>query len=110
MKRSVWLSGLLFLGMAVLLAACMQVGQPPQVDDNQPALFTDEDIDSASLQVADKIFQLSGTDAGEAANGVEFPALADSSGDFTPQAVLSGASGYIYYIENAPSSTTLPWQ
>jgi FG-GAP repeat len=110
MKRTVWLSGLLFLGMAVLLAACMRVGQPSQMDDNQPTLFTDQDIEKAPLQLSSEVFQLSGTELNESANGVELPALGDTSGDLTAQAVLPGASGFIYYIEKDPNSTTSPWR
>jgi FG-GAP repeat len=85
-----------------LLAACGQPPQAPNTTPNEHPLFTDADIDKAQLQIPTEMTELVGRDEGTASEGQILPALADSSGELSAQAVLPNTSGFVFYVQYLP--------
>jgi Tol biopolymer transport system component len=86
----------------LLLTACFQASPKPEVN----SLFTDADIDKASLEFSSSLFL-------EAAEGevlAEPQSVDAASTGLSTQAVLPGAKGYLAYIWNNPTITTTPWR
>ena len=84
----------------LLLTACFQPLPQPQVD----SLFTDADIDDASLEPS----TLSILEGIEGATLVEPQSI--SPAELSTQSVLPNANGYLAYIWNNPNLTTSPWR
>ncbi len=94
----------------LLLTACVQSTFPtPSAKDNSPALFSDGDVDDAELALAGTVALLEGKEETPLPESIELPALSENQSDFTAQAVLPDASGFVYYIEHDPSSATEPF-
>jgi hypothetical protein len=90
-----------FISCCVFLGACGQPAQAPISSPEETPLLTDTDIDKAVLQVTTEMKELIGIDEGEAPGGTELPALADLESSLSTQAVLTGASGFVYYLSYA---------
>jgi len=82
-----------------LLGGCVSTEQPlASIGD---ALFTDDDIDKASFDLATVQIALENTDLSKLAKPVAITALEDESQDtFGTQVVLPDANGYIYAIKH----------
>jgi Bacterial Ig-like domain len=83
---------------ACLLGACGQPAQAPTTPTEETPLLTDADIDHAVLQLATETKEVVGLEEGEALGGTELPALADLGSGLSTQAVLTGSSGFVYYL------------
>jgi hypothetical protein len=90
-----------FLSCCFLLGACGQPAQAPTTPKEEQALLTDADVDKAQLQAPTEMNELVGTDEGTASEGQTLPALADSRGELSAQAVLPNAEGFVYYLSYA---------
>jgi FG-GAP repeat len=102
MKKFWWLIGILFL-----LVACSQTAQvTPQ--PTQETIFSDADVDRATLDVETQTEQMTPQDLGEVPEGNELPELPDSAGELGAQAVLPNASGFVYYIRYQAGISN-PW-
>jgi Tol biopolymer transport system component len=93
--------GVCGLVIILMLIACQQSVLPNQTQAT--ALFFDEDLDKAQLEVG-PVSDIGGTDLGEIADG-EVTTLPDYKAEtLSPAAVLPGASGFIYYFVNDTSA------
>lgn len=91
------------------LVACQSVDVPHATVDSEVALFSDVDIDQAILVNFNDPRQLLGKDTHEVQDG---DILADpgenplpNEDDLSTEAVISGATGYIVYLQYDPSLT-----
>jgi FG-GAP repeat/WD40-like Beta Propeller Repeat len=102
MRKLWWLISVVFL-----LAACSRVSQvtPQPV---QETLFTDADIDNASLNLATQLEQITPVDLGELPEGTDIEPLPEADSNFTAQNILPGANGFVYYIRYQAGITN-PW-
>ncbi len=98
--------------LLTLLASCRQAPQVtnPTIDDGSLPVFTDTHVDGARVQTAIRVDEVIGTQESDISLGTELPALPSRGGVFEPQAVLAGASGYVYYIQYNPNSTIDPYR
>ncbi len=93
-----------------LLTGCVQDATPtPSLKEDSDALFGDSDIDKAQLEIASSVSVLKGKEETPLSEGIELPALSENQNDITAQAVLPDTSGFVYYIQHDPSSTTEPF-
>jgi hypothetical protein len=91
------------LSCCFLLAACGQPAQAPATPKEEQALLTDADVDKAQRQAPTETKEIFGTEEGETPEGLTLAALPDSNaGELSAQAVLPGASGFIFYVEYLP--------
>jgi uncharacterized delta-60 repeat protein len=88
------------------LAACSSTKTPPLSEPPEQPLFTDADLDKATVQTFNttSVEALSEVDA---ASGAEVDESSESfaNGDIAAQAVLPGATGIIAYIRYTPTAT-----
>jgi hypothetical protein len=92
---------LLSLGIVVLLAACTNPAKVPSPNKSKEIpLISDADIDKARLEVATSSSTLIGIEGDSSPEGATLPALPDSQGDLSTQAVLPNTSGFVYYVRS----------
>jgi FG-GAP repeat len=91
-----------------LMAGCNPYGLPKPAEELEP-LFTDADIDRATVSSAKTVRLLEGGDTGSLPEGLELPPLPDVQSDVTAQVVLANTDGFIYSINNDPNATN-PWR
>ncbi len=97
------------LALWSLLASC-NYQAVPRATITDTALFSDADIDNAELQLASQVEGLQGVETGVAPDTVTLAELPTLEGSLNSQAVLLESSGFVYYIEHDPSSTTAPFK
>lgn len=117
---------LVFVSILVLfLASCGQQELVSQIEDQTPviepiveteleddvALFNDLDFENAEVETSEIIEIVEAEELEGIADGevTELPAFEDAEDALTTQAVLPGASGYIYYIKYIPGIAR-PWR
>jgi WD40-like Beta Propeller Repeat len=97
--------------LVFLLAACSR--SPIVTSPELKGIFSDSDIDKASLSLATQVEDALGVQEAEISGLTSGKALpnsnADVKSDFETQAGLPNAKGIVYYIQNDPSRTD-PWQ
>jgi Tol biopolymer transport system component len=94
----------------ILLASCTQQPIPaPNDTSEQPALFTDADINNAELHLATRLGTLQGIDGGDAGESKLLSDLETLEHGFTAQAVLPNTRGFVYYSQENSLSTTQPF-
>ncbi|MDQ3461332.1 MAG: hypothetical protein M3498_18875, partial [Deinococcota bacterium] len=117
-RHALMLAAALTLLLA-LIAGCGTQDNILETDHSKETaamLFTDADINAAELELADSIAELTGTEtldiASEAPEVVEEFTLDESSteDEFSTQAVLPGAGGYIAFIRHNPNCNNCQWQ
>jgi archaellin len=92
-----------FISCCVFLGACNQPAQAPTTPTEETPLLTDADVDKAQRQAPTETKELFGTEESETPEGLTLAALPDSNaGELSAQAVLPGASGFIFYVEYVP--------
>ncbi|MCA9838782.1 MAG: hypothetical protein KC422_17835 [Trueperaceae bacterium] len=100
-----------FLVLTLLIAACTKPTTGVRAIPQEPTLFTDLDLDSASLELAHSAHEAGKTEEVISAEVSRLPALTQGgSASLSTQAVLPNAAGFLYYIEQNPSSATQPWR
>ncbi len=100
---------MVFVLLWIFLGACVQNTSPRLKEDSPSPLFGDTDIDNARLAVATDVALLGGFEESPLSEGTELPALSDNQSDFTAQAVLRDAAGFVYYLEHDPNNATEPF-
>lgn len=77
------------------------------------SLFTDSDLNLASIQTTNYIHEIVGTNIGTNSSDFpdekELPPLSNVNTELTTQTTIPEATGFIYYIENNPN-TSQPWR
>lgn len=96
MKKPTILVSLVFS----LLVACQSIEAPASPE--QASLFTDTDIDAATLIAPPQEKIVSLKDMGEIADGQTLADLAHVETEFSSQAVLPDVSGLVYYFQHNP--------
>jgi hypothetical protein len=104
MRRTLLLFGVFVLGL-VLLAGCFRVKEPSSTDQNESALFTNNELDQAKATTILSELELQGNDLDNIEENIEgAEAPEEMGGDLEAQATLPSVDGYLaYYRENGSS-------
>ena len=98
-RTVIWTTLCLLVLLQALLACNTTTVKLPN-NDNEPAVFTDADIDAAEISLATETLDIADLDSED---------LDAFGSDLEAQARIRGASGYVYFIGDDPD-TSNPWR